>query len=344
MKKICLQAGHWKRTTGATGAPGEREWNVKIVGMITDILIERGAEVYMADAFADTDDKVTGTDWDLFLSVHYDADIYNDRGGFVDVPKVDYASQESRRIADIIRMEYFPKTKIPEKPTRSNANTQNYYMWSALSKDTPCVIIECGVGWRKPEDYNTLRNYDLIANTLADAICRALSIPLEPDYSNCYDLDTDIPTAIETKHGLKDVKNYDKYSTFNDILAEYVVKSKELEKLKKELSDLQESSEKMIKELNEKIKIREITIDNMNDAYKEQEEEWSILKSSYEGTIQTLGKDLANANIEIDKLKEAFGSSGWKLVGLGLEKILDSNKEKIKKFFANIFNKLRGGE
>jgi len=340
MKKICIQPGHWKRTSGAIGAPGEQEWNLKIAGMITTILIERGADVYMADSFADKDTKVTGTDWDLFLSIHYDADIYNDRGGFVDVPEHDLVAKESRRIADIIRQEYFSKTGIPEKPNRSNDNTRNYYMWSALSGKTPCVIIECGVGWRKPEDYNTLRQYDKIAEILADAICISLSIPLEPDYSNYYDLDSDIPTKIENKHGLKEVKGYDKYCSFNDILADYVKTKKELEDLKNDTKKEYEENALLIKDLNKKIEVRNITIDSMNNAYKEKEEEWNIAKATYERAIDGLTKDLASKNTEIEEIKKAYGSNGWQLISLGLEKMLYNNKEKIK----SLFEKLKGGE
>lgn len=165
-------------TSGATGAPGERDWTTKIVPMIATNLRKSGVEVYETDAFGNNDKTVTGTDWDLFLAVHYDADIYNDSGGFVDIPdkSVDFSHKESKRIFEIISDHYFKTTKIKNVQARSNANTKFYYMWQSLTAKTPCNIIECGVGWRKPDDYNKLREYDFIAKTLSDAICKALGV------------------------------------------------------------------------------------------------------------------------------------------------------------------------
>jgi hypothetical protein len=179
MKKICLQSGHKGVTSGQTGASGERDWTTKIVPLIANILKSKGIEVYETDAFANQDPKVTGTDWDLFLAVHYDGDSYNDRGGFVDYPdkSVDASYERSRTLATTLSETYFKRTGIPERPQRSNANTKFYYMWAALSPNTPCAIIECGVGARKPEDYNILRNYDLISNAIADGILEGLGIP-----------------------------------------------------------------------------------------------------------------------------------------------------------------------
>jgi predicted nucleic acid-binding Zn-ribbon protein len=175
--KIAIQAGHAGLTTGVTGAPNEQKWNLSIVPVIANKLTLKGFETYECDALAYKDMNVTGTDWDLFLAVHYDADIYNDRGGFIDTPdqSVDYVSTESQRIAAKMRENYFPKTDIPEKPARSNANTKFYYMWNYLSANTPCVLIECGVGNRSPEDHNTLFNeLDKVADAIVDGIVSAL--------------------------------------------------------------------------------------------------------------------------------------------------------------------------
>lgn len=177
MSKVCIQAGHKGMTTGATGAPGERDWTTKIVPMVASKLKARGISVYETDAFGNNDPKVTDTDWDLFLSVHYDADIYKDRGGFTDFPdpSVDMVNARSKELSKKISDVFFPRVKIPVK-NRSNANTRFYYMWQFLSAKTPCVLIECGVGWRQPEDYTTLRKYDEVASALADAVSVALGV------------------------------------------------------------------------------------------------------------------------------------------------------------------------
>lgn len=181
--KICIQAGHVGVTSGATGAPGEQKWNAKIVPLVADKLVQAGQEVYITDALANKDPKVTSTDWDLFLAVHYDADIYNDRGGFSDYPDkdADKVWERSKYLSDKIEEVFFNKTGIPVHNERSNANTKRYYMWSALTANTPCVLIECGVGNRKPEDYDTLQKTDLIVSSLTKAILQALGLEDEKD-------------------------------------------------------------------------------------------------------------------------------------------------------------------
>lgn len=183
MKKVCLQAGHVGRASGATGAPGEREWTQRMAAMVATRLVAAGISVTIADAKANTDSSITSQDWDLFLAIHYDADVYDDSGGFVDFadPAVDQANKESRRIASAIRDVYFPVTGINNRPNRSNSNTKFYYMWNALSAKTPCVLIECGVGWRKPEDWDTLYNRaDIVADGIANGIKKAFGIEQSP--------------------------------------------------------------------------------------------------------------------------------------------------------------------
>jgi len=156
MKKILIQAGHKGRTSGTTGAPEEKKWTSEIVPKIAEKIRTKGFEV--SECNADPTDTDIAGDWDLFLAMHYDADVYNDRGGFVDYPdpSVDDVNEESKRIAGEIEKTYFPITGIPNHPERSNRNTKFYYMWSRMSSKTPCVILEAGVGYRTPEDHRTL--------------------------------------------------------------------------------------------------------------------------------------------------------------------------------------------
>ena len=223
-KRVVIQAGHKGITSGSTGAPGERDWTTKIVPMIAERLRAKGLGVYETDALGYNDDKVIETDWDLFLSIHYDADIYNDTGGFTDYPepKTDGATQESQRIAKVLADYYFSTTGI-KYVNRSNANTRYYYMWQYLTSKTPCVIIECGVGWRKPEDYNTLRKYDFIADTIANGILKAFGTFL----------DEDIPSEVEAL-GLKEIPRYNKYWTYRELISDYIKLYKEYEYEKQE--------------------------------------------------------------------------------------------------------------
>lgn len=203
--RILIQAGHKGRTSGSTGAPGEQRWTSEIVPKIATRLRDKGFEV--SECNADPTDADISGDWDLFLSVHYDADVYNDRGGFIDIPdpSVDMAHTESMRIAGEIRKTYFPITGIPEKPQRSNANTKFYYMWKRMSAKTPCVILEAGVGWRTPQDHQTLWfEQDKVVEGVTKGIINALKPePVDPPVDPCEELEKEVKRLTEDNQRLR---------------------------------------------------------------------------------------------------------------------------------------------
>src|SRR3990172_5336191 len=177
-KKILLQAGHAGRTSGATGSPNEQSFNIDICNKVETELIARGFTVKVVNADPKTEEIVG--DWDLFLAVHYDADIYGVGGGFIDFPEpsTDGATVESQRIAYLIRQEYFGTTGIVSRPERSNAKTRYYYMWKSLSAKTPCVLIECGVGMHVPDDWQILHfERPKVVEGLVKGICLAFNVP-----------------------------------------------------------------------------------------------------------------------------------------------------------------------
>lgn len=186
--KICIQAGHSGRTSGSTGAPNEMSFNIDISDKVAVELRNRGFEVKRVNA--DPLPAEIAGDWDLFLAIHYDADVYklnpsdpnspNTGGGFVDYPEpsTDGATQESQRIAYLLRQEYFGTTGIVSHPERSNSKTRYYYMWSQLSSKTPCVIIECGVGMHVPDDHQILHfNRPKVVEGIVKGICLAFNVP-----------------------------------------------------------------------------------------------------------------------------------------------------------------------
>lgn len=175
--KLIIQAGHEGRTTGATGAPGEQSFNKDTSNRVADALRALGVEVRRVDADP-TAAEVAG-DWDLFLSIHYDSDSYNADGGFTDYPEpvTDAATVKSQAIAKTLAAEFFSLTGIRNVPSRSNKNTRFYYMWKMISSKTPCVIIECGVGNRKPKDYDPLNtNRSLVVTGIVNGLKKALNI------------------------------------------------------------------------------------------------------------------------------------------------------------------------
>lgn len=176
--KICIQAGHSGRTSGSTGAPNEMSFNIDISDKVAVELRSRGFEIRRVNA--DPKPEEIAGDWDLFLAIHYDADIYGTGGGFVDYPEpsTDGATAESQRIAYLLRQEYFGTTGIVSHPERSNVNTRYYYMWKQLSAKTPCVLIECGVGMHVPDDHSILHfNRPKVVEGIVKGICLAFNVP-----------------------------------------------------------------------------------------------------------------------------------------------------------------------
>jgi N-acetylmuramoyl-L-alanine amidase len=197
MKPICIQPGHInisknsiKSLRTSTGAPNEAAFNLDIANKVAAELRARGFEVVQTDANANDDKNITSKDWSLFLAIHYDADIYGKGGGFVAVPNpaTDGAAVESSRIAQILATEYFTTTKIKDYsqwqtknlPYRKNAKTDHYYLWQYLSAKTPCVLIECGVGMRTPDDHQILHfSRPIVVEGIVRGICRAFGKPYE---------------------------------------------------------------------------------------------------------------------------------------------------------------------
>ena len=175
--KICLQSGHYSKSGGA---PNELETNKRITDRLSAMLRERGFEVTQTDWYAYNDPAVTKVDFALFLAIHCDMDYPNDQGsGFADFPEpsTDGATKESQRICAVINNIYFKESGI-KYVSHSNTNTRYYYMWKYLTLKTPCVLLEMGQSV-DPHDSVLLGNTDLIASSIARAICQAFNVNYE---------------------------------------------------------------------------------------------------------------------------------------------------------------------
>ena len=160
-----------------TGAPGEQDFTLRIANRLSEILRSKGFEIKQSDANSNDDKSITEKDWDLFLSIHYDADSPNGQGGCVGSadPSLDDATVESTRIRDAMRSEYFKHTGIVGNNAKIGVNITRYYMWQYLTAKTPCVLIECGEG-KDPHDSVILADTDRVCNAIARGICKAFGI------------------------------------------------------------------------------------------------------------------------------------------------------------------------
>src|SRR3990167_4103778 len=60
--KIVIQPGHVNTTTGATGAPGERDFNLDVANQVSSELRKRGFEIKQSDANVHKDSDVLNSD------------------------------------------------------------------------------------------------------------------------------------------------------------------------------------------------------------------------------------------------------------------------------------------
>jgi len=226
-KLICLQAGHENISNNCvaslrsgTGAPGEKDFTVRIRNRLSQILQSKGFQIQLVDANFNCDPQVD-KDFDLFLAIHYDAAIYGTGGGFADFPEpsTDDATIESQRITDVIASEYFSgNTGIAYHPERRNKNSKFYYMWKFLSSKTPCVLLECGVGL-DAHDSVILADTERVVNGIARGICKAFNVPFDvtPPVDLCLSVKAELTTANKTIESLKiENSNKDKVITDKD--------------------------------------------------------------------------------------------------------------------------------
>ena len=344
-KRVCLQAGHLNIKTncnpalrGSTGAGGEVQINEAVRDATAEILERSGVEVKKVDANFNCDPTSADEDYDLFLALHCDMDYAGDGGsGFCDFPEpsTDGATERSQKLAKSIEASFFPAVGINIK-SRSNANTRYYYMWDALSLNTPCVLIEMGQV-KDPHDAPILQDTARVSKALANAILIALGVVSF--------LDEDISTSVEEYHKLKDVERYSKYWTYNDLISDWVkmygelvYNTKEKEDYKKEARDLREVTKS---QANEIAKLNK-EIESLNKANAEHRSEIASLQAQFAEVSRerdTLLGVVKDYEINIPKLNARIKELEGKLISQDPLKDF-SAKDLLGAFFNKIFKRV----
>lgn len=178
--RVALQTGH---VPDGGGAPGEAEWTPKLRAALTARLEAAGVGVAPVPGFYDRPaPPVLAQDFDLFLSIHYDAAIYGHTTGNSGciVARGDYETEwwEADRFLEEWLHGYPPATGIPPRQERVNPNMTQYYALRHLSYVTPGLVLEHGVGAPGVGlDADTLWNH---LETVADADAAAVLRYLRP--------------------------------------------------------------------------------------------------------------------------------------------------------------------
>ncbi len=182
MKKICLQSGHKNVTSGQTGTAGEQELNWRITLRLSEILIQKGFQLFIVDA--NPPDSQINQDFDFFLVIHGDWDSPQVGGGCISAPDPAYDDNnvESKRIVEFIKKSYFlpytGDTGIEERTGKITVDMTQYYMWNRLTSKTPCGLIELGEVL-DAHDKVILDDTDRVCNAIARGICKAFSVPFD---------------------------------------------------------------------------------------------------------------------------------------------------------------------
>lgn len=189
--RVLLQAGHYP---DGGGAPGEAAWTYRLALGIAEWLTAAGIDtVIVGDWYGKTPPPATRETWDLFVSLHYDAAIYADRGErnsgcFADRAALDPVAAQSDRFVALWESQYPQVTGIPLTPQRRNAKTSDYYGFAATTNETPGVILEHGCGAPVPvgrfpagEDADYLHAHlQDVAQADAESIMAYLGAPMDP--------------------------------------------------------------------------------------------------------------------------------------------------------------------
>jgi hypothetical protein len=147
MARVLIQAGHHP---DGGGAPGEAEWTLDLAQRIARRLTAAGIETaIVGNWFNKTPPAATRQDWDLFLSLHYDAAVYgqgHNTGCFADRARGDPMGAASDRFIHIWEGIFPVGSGIALSNRRRNENTFHYYGFRATTARTPGALIEHGCG------------------------------------------------------------------------------------------------------------------------------------------------------------------------------------------------------
>lgn len=218
-KLICLQAGHYGRTTGVIGTAGEQELNWRITLALSSLLQSKGFVIQIVGA--DPPDSQIKTDFDLFLALHGDMDTPTNGGCIASGDKsVDDSWETSATIKNTIESTYFAESGIADRPNKVTLNMTEYYMWSRLTPKTPCVILEMGEV-KDPHDSVILADTNRVAVAIAKGICKAFNVDYEPIPVPTPTLPPQADPCADIKKQLNEAKNalYTAQKSYSESLA-----------------------------------------------------------------------------------------------------------------------------
>lgn len=177
---LVVQAGHVnieqncnEGLRSETGAPGEREYVSGIAATVAGALQAHGPVVIVADANFNCSNEATSTDYSAVIALHCDGRSTSGFSCNVGNPTEDGAAAQSQKLQEAVSSAYAAETGLKDLSGEfvSDANISEYYLFEALTPNTPFVLLELGAIASSDGSPGPDRDY-LLSHTheVADAI------------------------------------------------------------------------------------------------------------------------------------------------------------------------------
>lgn len=202
------------RADGWSGAPDEARWiREDLTPRVVDACRHYGIELVLVDGDGGSADNPMGNhpefddDYLAFIAPHYEANLHGHGGWFWGRADGSLSGDRDDILGRIFERRYIDLTFRTGGPSPqfawTNPNVTDYYGFRLTTSNTPGILVEHGVGWNVPADYDFtwLREHvQDIADVWALTLLEFAGGPLPGKEE---DLDRDETIAlIEEKYGL----------------------------------------------------------------------------------------------------------------------------------------------
>lgn len=166
------------------GAPGESAWIRE--DLVPKVVVACAARGIMTTLVAGDllDHPEFHQDYDAFIAPHYEANVHSEGGSFWGRAAASLTAAKDDRLGNLFWARYSALAGRPQDRFNwNNVNVTDYYGFRLTTPNTPGILVEHGVGWNVPSDYDFtwLRNNSaLIANVWGDTLMEfgGIEVPL----------------------------------------------------------------------------------------------------------------------------------------------------------------------
>lgn len=166
---------------GWSGAPDEARWvREDLTPRVVTACHALGIEIVTVDGDL-MDHPAFQSDYGAFIAPHYEANLHGEGGAFWGRASASLTGAADDRLGAIFWRRYRGITGCP--PDRfgwMNVNVTDYYAFRYTTAKTPGILVEHGVGWNNPVDYDYTwlrNNVQTIADVWALSLAEFAGLP-----------------------------------------------------------------------------------------------------------------------------------------------------------------------